>query len=205
MWTRRRLLWLASMLALIALVAVTRSVWLPWPALWLDVSEPVSVSDMIVMPSGQFAARIPKAAELLRHHFGRTLFATSGEGYDATLRVLGIQMTEAELLSRLLASQGIAAKAVTMSIGSHSTYGDAIAFREYVRTTGIHSALIVTSHLHSRRVRWMYRRVLPASFVLTVIEAPQTDFEVRRWWQYEDGMLAVVNEYLKLAFYVVHY
>lgn len=193
-------------MAVALLIALTRTAWLPWSASLLVVNEPPGLADVVVVPSGQALTRVPKAAELLRAGHSRTLFTATVGDVDRTLLLMGMRVTDTELLGRLIDRERIPRDTVTIITGVTSTYEDALAFRDYARAHHVRSAILVTSHLHSRRARWTYRRVLAGlPLQLTTVEAPQSDFNADRWWQDEDGLLVVINEYLKFGFYFINY
>jgi uncharacterized SAM-binding protein YcdF (DUF218 family) len=203
---RRRVLWLAGGCALIIVVWLSRSVWLDWPARWLDVGESPEPADVIVVPSGHAYTRIHEAGLLVSHGYARTVFLTTSDEPDQSFLLMGMRVTERDLLARLMARERIPSEIVTLGPAATSTRADSLAFRYYASAKGVHSAILVTSHLHSRRARWAYRRALAGLPVrLITIETPQSDFPVHRWWQTEDGLLNVVTEYLKFGFYLVHY
>ena len=197
--------WSAVLLAVLVSVILTRSIWLAWPGEWLYINDAPVRSDVIVVPSGQIHWRIPKAAKLFREGYAPAVFSAASGEPDGTLLLVGMRMPDTEIVTRLLERESVPSGAITVATGVTSTYTDALAFREYVRTHGVQSAILVTSHLHSRRARWTYTRVLPPRLRLTVIEAEQPDLSVDRWWQTEDGMLDVIAEYLKFGFYLTHY
>lgn len=180
--------------------------WLQWPADWLVINERPVQSDVIVVPSGQVHARIPKAAELIHQGYAQALFVTAGGDLDQTFLLMGMRVTDRDVLVRLIARERIPPEMVTMGPHVPSTFADAVVFRDYARAHHTQSAILVTSHLHARRARWTYRRVLAGLPVrLITVDAPQSDFPVDHWWRNEDGLLNVINEYLKIGFYVTHF
>jgi uncharacterized SAM-binding protein YcdF (DUF218 family) len=202
---RRVVAYAAAAVAIVVAVILSRSVWLVWPGGWLVVNEHPLRSDVIVVPSGHTSWRISKATKLFHDGYASALFTTASGDLDETLLAMGMRITDTDVVEHMLVRKSIPREAITVVAGGTSTYTDALAFREYARTKRVRSAILVTSHLHSRRARWTYERVLPQTLRLTVIDADQPEFSVDRWWQSENGLLDVVAEYLKLGFYLTHY
>ena len=65
---------------------------------------------------------------------------------------------------------------------------------------------VVTSNYHTRRSRWVFRKVLgPRAERLRFFSVPTDNFNADCWWQSGEGFSLYTNEYLKLAFYLVWY
>jgi uncharacterized SAM-binding protein YcdF (DUF218 family) len=203
----RRWLQVSAAAAVVIVVAVlTRVTWMPFLATVLTVNDPAASCDVLIVPSGQTLTRVPAAARLLRAGYARSVFAASSGDFEQGFLLMGMHVTDTELVWRVVDRERIPRDAVTVATQVTSTYEDAVAFREYARAHNVRSATIVTSHLHSRRARWTYRRVLRDLPVhLSTVEVPQSDFPVDRWWRSEPGLLTVADEYLKFAFYLTHY
>jgi uncharacterized SAM-binding protein YcdF (DUF218 family) len=70
---------------------------------------------------------------------------------------------------------------------------------------GWHTALLVTDPYHSLRSLWTFQAAFKDTS-LSVWPDPVVGgwFDADHWWQSEDGFVAVDEEYLKLAYYVLH-
>lgn len=88
------------------------------------------------------------------------------------------------------------------------TYQEAVLLRNFATTRGVRSIIIVTSPYHTRRARWILRRVFDGSGVEVKVDAavphdgtphPST------WWFYKRGWRDVVGEYVKFVFYALSY
>jgi len=66
--------------------------------------------------------------------------------------------------------------------------------------------ILVTSAEHTRRARWVFRKVL-ARMPVEVRSAPvhRLCFDETNWWKSNEGILTYLHEYLKLLFYWFHY
>jgi uncharacterized SAM-binding protein YcdF (DUF218 family) len=204
---RRLVSWVVCATAVVAVaIVVTSAWWLPLPGHWLDVSEPVQPADIIFMPSGQSMWRAQAAARLYHQRFAPRIVATAGGQSDLLLLVTGERIMDAEIIGRMFRNLDVPQDATTFISGVTSTREDVAVFKKYIESHGVRSAIVVTSHLHSRRLQWTMRRMLGATPLrLQFVEAEQPHFTAERWWQSEDGFVAVFNEYLKYGYYLTHY
>lgn len=203
---KRRLVAVLAIAMIIATTGMTSAWWLPLAGQWLDVSEPVEPADIIFVVSGHSLWRAKKAAKLYTQRLAPRVVAAGGGESELLLFVTGERIMDTEISGRILAHLGVPRDSTTLIDGVTSTHDDAEAFRKYVQAHHVRSAIIVTSHLHSRRARWSFRRELRDLPVrMQFVEADQPDVDAARWWQREDGLVTVFNEYVKFAFYLTHY
>ena len=204
----KRRLWLtaAALLVMVVLAFVTRASWLPLPAAWLRVDEPIRPADVMMILSGQSLVRVRKAADLFQQRYAPRILVSGGDHAEYFELLTGERAYDAELSARVLVRLGVPRSALVLINGMKSTHDEAAALGTYVAAHDIRSVLVVTSHLHSRRARWMFRRALAGTGInLSVIEAEQQDVSVHDWWRHPDASLGVLNEYLKFGYYRVHY
>jgi uncharacterized SAM-binding protein YcdF (DUF218 family) len=203
---RRTWLTAAALVAIVALALVTRASWLPLPAAWLRVDEPIRPADVMMVLSGQSLVRVRKAADLFQQHYAPRILVSGGDEVEYFELLTGERAYDAELAARVLVRLGVPRSALVLINGMKSTHDEASALGAYVAAHHIRSVLLVTSHLHSRRARWTFRRALAgAGTDVSVVEADQSDVNVRDWWRHPDAALGVLNEYLKFGYYLVHY
>lgn len=204
----RRRVWIAvpALVVLTALGTLTRATWLPLPAKWLVVNARIEPADVIVVLSGNSLARAKGAARLYRERYASRLIVNGGNQSEYFELLTGERVYDAELTGRVLVRLGVPRESLVFLNNMNSTQDEAVAFRQYVATHPTRKAILVTSHLHSRRARWIFRRALAGTGVeVTAIEASQSDVSVNDWWQRPDAALGVLNEYLKFVYYAVNY
>jgi uncharacterized SAM-binding protein YcdF (DUF218 family) len=90
--------------------------------------------------------------------------------------------------------------------GVAHTFDEAKALLEYLHEHPARKVIIVTSDLHSRRARFIFRRVL-AGTQSQIMLAPVSDLKygASNWWRSEDGVIGCQNEYIKLFYYHLRY
>lgn len=176
------------------------------PAKWLVANDRIEPADVIVVLSGNSLARAKGAARLYLEQCAPRLIVNGGNQSEFFELLTGERVHDAELTGRVLVRLGVPRESLVLFNSMSSTRDEAAAFRQYVATHPIRKAILVTSHLHSRRARWIFRRALAGTGVeVTAIDAPQPDVSVDDWWQHPDAALGVLNEYLKFVYYAVKY
>lgn len=204
----RRRVWIAAaaLVVLTALGTLTRASWLPLPARWLDVNDRIEPADVMIVLSGNSLPRAKGAAHLYQEHYAPRIIVNGGGTSEYFELLTGERAYDADLTGRVLVRLGVPRQSLVLLNDMKSTQDEAVAFREYVRTHPTRTVILVTSHLHSRRARWTFRRALAGTGVeVTAVEAHQTDVSIHDWWQHPDAALGVLNEYLKFVYYVVNY
>lgn len=131
----------------------------------------------------------------------------TGEAVHRALEVVGLPVTEAELTRRVaLRFAGPDSASVrTLPIGT-STWEEAGAVIAHAREQGHAHIAIVTTEFHTRRVRRVFRNHAEGTPVqVHVVAAPASVYDSERWWESEEGLLMVNNEYVKLLYYMLRY
>jgi uncharacterized SAM-binding protein YcdF (DUF218 family) len=200
---RRRLLGLLCVLLIAA--------WAAGPALlggalaWLDVGTEPERTDYVLVLGGDTATRPFVAASLVNLKLGRAVLV------PRMIRLPGREEANIpygeELSREVLVRRGVPRDRVLI-IGQPCahTEAEARALREWLEETPGARVAVVTSGYHTRRARWIFRTILgPSAEQVSFVSAPWDSFPAERWWRSEIGLVVVLGEYLKLAFYVLYY
>ncbi|HVX09735.1 MAG TPA: YdcF family protein [Pirellulales bacterium] len=197
--------WLLALFVLLTAVWLGRASILPRAAYWLNVGETPRPCDYVVVLPGGEETRPFVAAALFRAGLARTAVVP---------RVIGTPDTNAgtaraahEIIRDVLILRGIRSDDVILiGTGSTSTYGDALALREFLRGRPAATVAIVTHHFHTRRARWVFRKVLgDRADDIYMVAAPVDDYTEENWWQSRQGTGTYLGEFAKLAGYLVWY
>jgi uncharacterized SAM-binding protein YcdF (DUF218 family) len=178
---------------------------LPLLAGFLDVSEPPQATDYVMVLGGDNQTRPFVAAALVKVGLARKALVAkikrSGDNLD------GIVPSDEEMIRSVLVRQGVPPDAVVMlDKECASTFDEACALAEFLASEPQSSVTIVTSCYHSRRARFIFRKVMgERSARLHVQSAPADGFNETNWWHFESGCQYYITEYLKLAFYLLRY
>ena len=182
-----------------------RSRVLPTVARWLDVGEAPQPSDCVMVMPGDENTRPFVAAAIVKAGLAeRALIPelmTSPEVEE------GILPPWHETIRRVLRHRGVSDENIQILPGkSDSTFGDTRALAAFLDASPHARVMVVTSDYHTRRTRWTVTRLLgERARRVTFVSAPTEDFRFDAWWQVEEGFMAIVGEYLKLAYYVFRF
>jgi uncharacterized SAM-binding protein YcdF (DUF218 family) len=179
---------------------------LPALARFLDVSERAQATDYVMVLGGDAGTRPFAAGAFV--HAGLARKALMGQIIPSVDSQDGLVASEQELIRAVLVRQGTAPEAIRVLPGPpcQSTFDEARALAEFLAAEPHSTVTAVTSAYHTRRVRMIFRKVLGEQAArVHFLGAPSDGFNENNWWRFEGGLLAYVNEYLKLAFYLVRY
>lgn len=113
-------------------------------------------------------------------------------------------MTEADLLRRHAQVLGVPEGKIIVEPRATNTYQNALYSRELMEYYGLHSAIVVSSPYHMRRVRALFDEVYAGSDIrLVYLPVEDSWFDPERWWESAGGRRLVLAEYLKLTVLVL--
>jgi uncharacterized SAM-binding protein YcdF (DUF218 family) len=195
-----RLGWLALFGVLCLALYLCRAQLLLWAGQFLDVSDPPRGSDYVLVLGGGCETRPFVAAALVKSGRARTvLVPTTGQLTQATASLVP---PEHEIIRRVLVARGVPADSIVLLPGAvSSTLDEARALREFLDEHPDSTVAVVTHPFHTRRARVLFGRVLgPRLSQLHFVTAPAESYGANNWWQTENGTVAYLSEYVKLAY-----
>ena len=194
------------LLAVIGLGAagwLTAPAWLPGVASLLIEEDPLRSADLIVVLSGSIPDRPRYAADLYRRGLAPRVLCASSQVPDL-LKVVGRAMTQAEISAAVLRAQGVPDAAILVVNRSTSTFEELTLVRDTMRAQGWKRVILVSSPTHLRRIRITWDRLTPRGTPEAILRAsPYASFHRDAWWRYEHDLIAVQNEYAKIAYYLL--
>ncbi len=204
---RIRLRWaaVAAAVALVGGLCLLRGAWLPHMALWLDVGEPPSPSEYVMVLGGGENTRPFVAAALVKVGLARRVLVSRSEPSLAVLE--GVTPPTHEIIRRALVCRGVPEKDILIlaKAGQH-THDEAQMLAEFLQDHPDARVTVVTDGFHTRRTRWTFHRVLgEQSSRVGFLSAPNASFTAADWWQNAWGFQMIVSEYVKLTGYVLLY
>ena len=191
--------WVALAL-LVVVLWLSRGSWLPLLSTFLDVSQSPRQADFIVLLGGGKANRAQAAVDLYQQGFAPRVIISGGPLYR-----YGIECSTALLTLDDVQRMGLPADVVLLSDEATSTWDETQQLLALLEQEGALSALIVTDPVHTRRTRATYRKLQTTQAIELTFVAAEATFPTHRWWQSEEGLIAVQNEYIKLAYYLLDY
>ncbi|MDP4086526.1 MAG: YdcF family protein [Bacillota bacterium] len=163
---------------------------------FLVIHGKIHKSDAIVVLSGDRGERIEKAAELYHKGYGKYFVISGGHIYQ--------HITSAQLMRDHAIALGVPKQAILLENRADSTYENAHFTKSVLKKNSIHSAIIVSSNYHMRRVKMIFdREYKNTKILLEYTSAKDPEFHESNWWSSNKSILITLNEYLKLFGYAV--
>ena len=146
------------------------------------VEDPLKHADVImVIGDDDFAgSRASRAAELFHAGWAPRVVASGSK--------LRPYASAAEFIARDLENRGVPTAALLrFDHDAENTHDEALALRNLAAEENWRSILLVTSNYHTRRARYIFRKIFPARVVLAVVPAPDPAFDPGSWWTTRAG------------------
>jgi uncharacterized SAM-binding protein YcdF (DUF218 family) len=184
----------------IAVLVLTHQVWLGSMGDYLVAREELYPSDAIIVLAGNSIYRSQHAAILYRRGLAPRVIVSNEpvrtHGFDSTwldLRRLGLIQME-------VPDDAI----VPIEQVSGSTHEEALHSRDIMMSHGWHSAIVVTDPFHTRRALLTFQSVFnPAGLTVSPAPAEGSKYQTEGWWRDPDRGIRVIQEYIKLPYYLV--
>jgi uncharacterized SAM-binding protein YcdF (DUF218 family) len=168
-------------------------------AQFLIIEDPLDRADVLIVLSGaRRDERIRQAAELYQRDYAPVVILSGGEELE------GISIPDLQRAQAL--KHGIPASALRFEKLSTSTAEQARFLRTILEGMGARRAIVVTSSYHTRRTRYLFRKVFSGSpLEIRVYPVQQDIFSPVQWWMREWDTEQVVLEYIKLGLAALRY
>jgi uncharacterized SAM-binding protein YcdF (DUF218 family) len=102
----------------------------------------------------------------------------------------------AELMQHDLIERGVAKeKIVVFPHDADSTRDEAEVLANFVTEKKWTNVLLVTSNYHTRRARYVFRKIFPGNVQLAVVSARDGDFDPQQWWQKRKSLRYFAREF----------
>jgi len=194
---RRILRLLAGILALIILLAVLLALSV---GRWLVAEDPLAKAQAIVVLSGRLPMRALAAAQLYRAGLAPEIWLTRSAEPAASLAALNIPFDGEDVYNtRVLLHEGVPPQAIRVLPGFIVNTADELT-EVAAALPGDKSGavIIVTTKVHTRRVRALWKRIANGRGRAIVRAAPNDPFDPAHWWRTSGDALDVVRECLGL-------
>ena len=178
---------------------------------FLIVSEPLQKADAIAVLGGGSVIRAPAAADLYFQGLAPRILITR-EDYrfrSEELARYGIHLLEdheiaLEVLKYIKVPQNCA---FVLDGYNESTVAEARRYLEYLQSHRWNRLIVVTSNIHTRRSRLIFRRIFRGSNITISIHPgpPSFEFNPDGWWTRRENIKNLLFEYQKLLFYSLRY
>ncbi len=191
----------AILLALIVGLIVFAAIIFLGVGRWLVVEDPLDKAQAIVVLSGRIPMRAKEAARLYNAAYARQVWLTRANEPAASLQEMHIAYLGEDFFnSRVLMHEGVPSNAVRVLEPPIDNTADEIRAiaAELDQEKGT-TVIIVTTKVHTRRVRMLWRE-LSGGRGRAIVRAASTDpFAPDHWWRSTGDALDVVREVLGLV------
>jgi uncharacterized SAM-binding protein YcdF (DUF218 family) len=185
-------------------LALAMLVGVPVVGAFLVVADPLAPADAIFVLAGGTPTRELEGAALYHLKLAPTIVLSRGyDRFPVALQLAG-EPTRQERAARVLAHTRIPATAVArLDREVHNTAEELAAGFEYARTRGFRRVILVTSPVHTRRVRviWnaRYQRTIPALVAPTSYET----WDPQRWWRSRHSLQRGMHELVGIGHFLI--
>lgn len=170
----------------------------------IDVDEPQN-ADAICILGGNTYDRSNKAEELYSQGYSNLIICL-GENQSTTFKSLGMNMPDAVVEQEQLVDLGVPEKDIKTIIKGTSTKEELDELLNIAETEGYKRIIIVSDLFHTGRVRETILKVFENSDIETLlVGCSNSQYDENNWWRYEQGLIMVNNEYLKLLYYAIKF
>jgi uncharacterized SAM-binding protein YcdF (DUF218 family) len=168
----------------------------------LIIQDDLQPADLIHVLGGD-VERIDYGIELYKQGYGKKILFTGGR-----VELPLVNATYSQLAQEYAESKGVPAEAILPDESmATSTYEEVLELQEILKNdSSLQSLIIVSSPYHLRRARWIFNKILGHHVKLQFAPVPfEKSRHKQRWWTNELSLQTVVNEYLKMPFYILKY
>ena len=168
--------------------------------LLIKEDNPTQVDAAFVL-SGQALERSKMAHSVYQREL-TPLLITTGSYVNPSFEALGMAMPDAELNRDALLRLGVDSAAIRLLPRGTSTWEESEEILGYSLREDFKRVMIISSRFHTRRLNAVFRQKFKANGIDVVIQgADPVDYTIDQWWETEQGLIFVNNEYVKLLYY----
>jgi len=156
---------------------------------WI-IEDPLEKSDALIVLSDDnfYADRATRAAELFREGKAPVVVASG--------RRLRPNAGIAELMEHDLIERGVPKdKIIRFAQDGDSTKEEAEALVKLAKSKKWRKVIVVTSNYHTRRARYIFRKVFPQDIETRVASARDGDFDPQLWWEKRKSIKELMREF----------
>jgi uncharacterized SAM-binding protein YcdF (DUF218 family) len=167
---------------------------------WLVVDDPLVHADVIVVLSGRLPERAMEAARLYRAGYADQVWISPPLSPAEDLKAMHIAFIGEDFYNeKVLIAMGVPPDSIRiLEHPDVNTEAEVRQVSENLRSSQLHSAIIVTSKPHTRRVRTIWRKLVGAEPHL-IVRYPRDDaYDGAHWWRHTRDGLDVMRETLGL-------
>lgn len=168
----------------------------------ISEDEPQKSRYLFVLSGGAYD-RGHRAAELFKAGMADTIVLTGGN-VALNLKALGININEAQLTDSALVRFGVPQSRIILIPKGTSTLEEAGIIKDFCLKKGQLKAQVLTDKFHTGRAKKLIRPVLKKEGIeLVMLGSAASLYKEEEWWESENGLIMVNNEYAKVFYYLL--
>ena len=196
--------------SVIVLLFYFSSDWLGYLGRSLVVDDPSATADVaVVLTTGvDYLPRLLQAAQLYRDKRVRKVLINGNRKTDAIRELENRGFLPAcewsENSLRILEMHGVPRQQVwaVSAEDVFDTVSEAQAIKPLLEKYGVSSLIVTTSKFHTRRARYVWRKVMEKQEGIYTSAAAGDPFDPGNWWQHGRQVKQVMGEYGGMAYYL---
>jgi uncharacterized SAM-binding protein YcdF (DUF218 family) len=167
---------------------------------WLVVQDPLNNAQAIVVLSGRMPMRAKEAARLYNAGYAPQIWLTRSNEPAASFQEMHIAYIGEDFFnSRVLMHEGVPSNAIhILDLFIDNTADEIRAVVDQLKREQGDTVIIVTSKVHTRRVRTLWNELSGGRGRAIVRAVPNDPFQPNPWWRTTADALDVVREILGL-------
>jgi uncharacterized SAM-binding protein YcdF (DUF218 family) len=167
---------------------------------WLVAEDPLEKASAIAVLSGRMPSRALEAARIYREGYASEVWLTHQTEPGASLEALSVPFTGEESYDRLiLIRKGVPESAIrVLDPPIVNTADEMLAIGQALSAEKQRKVIIVTSKVHTRRVKALWKNISSAQGEAIVRGVSDDGFDPAHWWGNTGDALDVVREALGL-------
>jgi len=165
---------------------------------WLVAEDPLQKAQAIAVLSGRMPMRAMEAAKLYREGFAPKVWLTHSAEPGAMLKTMGVSYVGEDIYNvQVLMHEGVPEDAIRLLEPPIINTADELSVVSEALEAGKGTnVIIVTTKVHTRRVRILWNRLAAGRGQAVIRAASDDPFDPRRWWRTTGDALDVVREFL---------
>ena len=167
---------------------------------WLIVEDPLQNAAAIAVLSGRMPSRALEAAKVYKQGYAPQVWLTYSTEPAATLAQLSVPYQGEDAYDRLiLIHEGVPESAIhVLDPPIVNTADEIAAIGQALSSANPRRAILVTSKVHTRRTRTLWKRLSGTNGEAIVHGVSDDPFDADHWWRNTSDALDVVREVLGL-------
>jgi uncharacterized SAM-binding protein YcdF (DUF218 family) len=186
---------ISTLITLLFLVALLGGIYLARHPLLRFIGDSVVVEDsleksdaiIILSDDNFYADRATRGAELFRQNLAPVVVASGVR--------LRPNASIAELMTHDLIERGVPKENIlSFPQDADNTREEAESLRRLSQSKSWKSVIVVTSNYHTRRAKYIFKKVFPESVAIRIASARDGDFDPAHWYEHRKSIKRLTHE-----------